>query len=337
MAKRKRTTAKGRQRPGVRVTERDIANALGLSTMTVSRALNQKPNVDEKTRALVVKTAKRLGYRPNAIAKSLVLNKTFTIGVVVPEIAHSFFAEAISGIEEVTYKAGYHLILTHSAESAERERDAIQTLESKRVDGILLSVAQGVRDTAMYKQVMDIGVPLVFFDRCIRGIGASCVTIDDEETARVLTHHMIGHGYKRIAHIAGPQHLSIGRDRLAGFKRALEEGSIPYDSTLVVKAGFRESDGYAAMIELLDLPESQRPEAVVVINDPAAFGAIKAVQDRGLTVPADVAIVGFSDDIRASLVSVPLTTMRQPAFDIGKAATERLLATITGTSPSPKM
>ncbi|MCC6397485.1 MAG: LacI family DNA-binding transcriptional regulator [Bacteroidetes bacterium] len=298
--------------------------------MTVSRVLNRRPNVDDETRALVLKTAKRLGYRPNQIAQSLAMNKTFTIGVVVPEISHSFFPEAIRGIEEVTYNAGYHLILMHSAETAKRERDAIQTLESKRVDGILLSAAQDVHDDQAYRQLMDMGVPLVFFDRCVRGIGASCVSIDDDESARVLTRHVLAHGYQRIGHLAGPQHLSIGRERLAGFRSALEENGTHCDETLIVESGFHESDGYAATMKLLDLPEDRRPRAIIAINDPAAYGAIKAVLDRGLSVPGDVAVVGFSDDIRAPLMPVPLTTMRQPAYELGKAAAERLLATIAG-------
>ncbi|HSQ75220.1 MAG TPA: LacI family DNA-binding transcriptional regulator [Bacteroidota bacterium] len=330
MPRKRRTRAKLQRQAVSRVTARDVARALGVSTMTVSRVLNRRPNVDDSTRALVLKTAKKLGYRPNQIAQSLALNRTFTIGVVVPEISHSFFPEAIRGIEEVTYRAGYHLILTHSAETAERERDAIQMLESKRVDGILLSAAQDVQDDTIYRQIMKMGVPLVFFDRCIRGIGASCVSIDDEESARVITHHIIAHGYQRIGHLAGPLHLSVGRERLNGFKRALEESGMHCDESLILESGFQESGGYAAMMKLLDLPESRRPRAVVAINDPAAYGAIKAVLDRGLSVPGDVAVVGFSDDIRAPLMPVPLTTIRQPAYELGKAAAEQLLALVKG-------
>lgn len=331
MIRKRRTRMRPQRQITPRVTARDVAKALGVSAMTVSRVLNGRPNVDEHTRALVLKTAKKLRYRPNQIAQSLALNKTFTIGVVVPEISHSFFPEAIRGIEEVTYQAGYHLILTHSAETAERERDAVQTLESKRVDGILLSVAQDVRDDRLYLALMNVGVPLVFFDRCIRGIGASCVSIDDEESAKVLTRHIIAHGYQRIGHLAGPLHLSVGRERLSGFRQALEEAGAQFDESLVVECGFHESDGYAAMMKLLDYPEAQRPRAVIVINDPAAYGAIKAVQDRGLSVPGDVAVAAFSDDIRAPLMPVPLTTIRQPAYELGKAAAERLLAIISGT------
>lgn len=150
--------------------------------------------------------------------KSLVLRKTHTIGVVVPEITHSFFPEVIRGIEEEAYRSRYHLILMHTAESVEREKDAILTLESKRVDGILLSTAQSVADADFYKEVVQLGMPIVFYDRCAYGIGASCVSIDDEESARRITDHLIGHGYDPIAHLSGSQRVSIGLARLTGFK-----------------------------------------------------------------------------------------------------------------------
>lgn len=298
--------------------------------MTVSRVFSGRAPVDQKTRARVLKAARTLGYRPNQIAQSLALSRTRTIGVVVPEISHSFFPEAIRGIEEVTYREGYHLLLMHSAETVEREQDALVTLESKRVDGILLSVAQDVRSAAPYRRVLDRGIPLVFFDRCVRGIGAACVGIDDEESACLITRHLLQHGYRRIAHLAGPRHLLISRERLAGFIRAHAEAGVHHDEALVVQAGFHEDAGHAAMRSLLALPSEQRPRAVVAINDPAAYGAMRAVAEAGLVVPEDIAVVGFSDDLRAALMPVPLTTIRQPAYDLGRAAAERLIAAIRG-------
>jgi DNA-binding LacI/PurR family transcriptional regulator len=327
-------------RPSVRplrhATARDVAKASGVSVMTVSRVFNGRPNVDEKTRTKVLKAARRLGYRPNQIAQSLALSRTRTIGVVVPEISHSFFPEAIRGIEEVTYKAGYHLLLMHSAEAADRERDALHTLESKRVDGILLSVAQDADDVQAYRRVLDVGIPLVFFDRCVRGIGATCVGIDDQESARSITRHLLDHGYKRIALLAGPRHLAISRDRAAGYRRAHVDAERAYEAALMVEAGFHEDAGYAAMMSLLQLPAALRPRAVVAINDPAAYGAMRAISDEGLNVPDDIAVVGFSDDLRASLMPVPLTTIRQPAYELGRLAAERVVATINGTQGSRK-
>lgn len=321
----------GRSRRTVRhATSGDVAKASGVSIMTVSRVFSGKANVDEKTRAKVMTAARRIGYRPNLIARSLALSRTRTIGVVIPEISHSFFPEAIRGIEEVATTAGYHLLLMHSAEAAGREYAALHTLESNRVDGILLSVAQDADNARPYTRVMQTGTPLVFFDRCVRGIGAPCVSIDDEESARVLTHHLIGHGYKRIAHLAGPGHLAISRDRAAGYRRAHAEAGLVCDPALTVTAGFHEDAGHAAMLSLVRLPRGRRPRAVVAINDPAAYGAIRAITAAGLNVPEDIAVVGFSDDLRASLMPVPLTTIRQPAYELGLAAARSLIAAIEG-------
>lgn len=314
------------------MTAREVAEKLGISTMTVSRVMNNRANVDGRTRERVLEAARKMGYSPNRIAKSLVLRRTNTIGVVVPEITHSFFPEAIRGIEEVAYQAQYRLILMHSAESADREKDAILALESERVDGILISTAQSVEDYELYKRVIQSGLPVVFFDRCVQGIGASCVGIDDKESAHRMTSHLAGHGYDRIAHLCGPQKVSIGRLRLEGFKLALKERNIPCDERLIVESGFQETGGTTAMIRLLDLPARLRPRAVVAVNDPAAFGAIKAIAERGLRIPDDIAIVGFSDDIRAALMPAPLTTIHQPAYDVGRKAAQKLVAIVEGKS-----
>jgi DNA-binding LacI/PurR family transcriptional regulator len=322
-----------------RVTVEEVARAAGLSAMTVSRVLNRQPNVSEATRERVLAISARLGYTPNHIAKSLVLRRTETIGVVVPEITHSFFPEAIRGIEEVVYQRGYHLILMHSAEDAAREADALRTLESKRVDGILISLAQTVSAFEIYRQMSKEGTPIVFFDRCHAGIGISCVSIDDEESARRLTDHVIGHGYKRIGHLSGPTRVSIGAARFKGFRRSLREHRIPFREELVAESGFHESGGFLAMRKLLDLPLARRPQAVVAVNDPAAFGAMNAISERGMRIPEDIAIVGFSDDIRSALMPSPLTTVRQPAYAIGKSAAEQLFARINGliTGPATEM
>lgn len=311
-----------------KVTIKEVAEKLNISMMTVSRALNNKPNVDKRTREIVVKTARKMGYIQNHIAKSLVQKKTNTIGIVVPEITHSFFPDAIRGIEEVLYKNGYQIIFTHSNENAEREIRALETLASKRVDGILISMAQTVTEYSFYKQIMKMKLPLVFFDRCVFDIGASCVGIDDKESARTLTRYLIEKGYRRIAHLAGSLSVSIGRDRLSGYKAALKQAGLKINNKWILKAGFHEYGGYKAMKELLALAADKLPEAVVCVNDPAAFGAIKAIKEKKLKVPDDIAVVGFSDDIRSELITPALTTIHQPAYEVGKMAAKKLLAHI---------
>ncbi len=313
-----------------RITAEQLARKIGISAMTVSRALNNHPHVNPKTRNRVLEAARRMGYSPDFIAKSLAIKKTHTIGVVVPEITHSFFPEAIRGIEEVTYGQGYHLILMHSAENADRERDALQTLESNRVDGILISIAQNISDYQPYTEIVRKGTALVFFDRCVWGIGASCVSIDDEKSAKKITAHLLAHRYKRIAHLAGSSKLSISAARLNGFRKALIERKIVIDEELIVESGLHEQGGYEAMIKILNLPVKKWPRAVVAVNDPAAFGAMKAISEHNLRIPDDIAIVGFSDDIRAGILTPPLTTVRQPAFEVGRKAAQRLFAHIKG-------
>jgi len=315
-----------------RMTGKEIATRLGISMMTVSRALNGRPHVDKKTRDRVLAVARKLGYTPNHIARSLVLKKTNTIGVVVPEISHSFFPEVIRGIEDAVYAAAYHLILTHSAEDYSREQDAINTLESKRVDGLLISTAQTVTDHSTYIEAIRLGLPIVFFDRVVPNIGASCVSIDDEDCSAQITEHLLHHGYRQIAHLSGPPTVSIGKERLNGYQKALERNGLKVRSDLVAQSGFHEKGGYSAMEKLLRLPPRERPDAVVAVNDPAAFGAMKIIQEHRLRIPMDIAIVGMSDDVRAELMPTPLTTIHQPGYEIGKTAAQTLIAEIEGKS-----
>ena len=313
---------------GSEVTLKQIADELGLSAMTVSRAINNRSNVDEKTKERILKKANEMGYTPNHIAKSLVSQKSYTIGVVVPEIAHSFFAEAIQGMEDVTFKDDYQLILTHSAEQEERERSALQTLKSKRVDGILISSAESVKDYDFYKKIAESNTSLVFFDRCAEGMGVSCVSVDDLTASYNITRHLIEHGYKKIAHLRGALSVSISEKRLRGYKKALREDDIPVEDNLIVESGFHEKGGYEAMNKLLDAHKSDLPRAVFAVNDPAAFGAMEAIYNRGLSIPDDIAIVGFSDDIRAGLMKSPLTTVHQPAYNLGQRAAQKLIKLI---------
>ncbi len=310
------------------VTLKHIAEALGVSAMTVSRALNNRSNVDEKTREKVIEKAKSMGYTPNHVAKSLVSSKTYTIGVVIPEITHAFFPEVVRGIEEITYASNYQLFLTNANEQFEHEKEAIRTLRSKRVDGILISSSQTTDDFSFYKDLINSGTKVVFFDRCIENIGASCVSVNDRSSSKQITEHLINaHGFTKIAHLSGP-HVSIGKERLEGYKDALRAHDISLREDWIIEAGFQEERGYEAMKELLSLPKSDYPEAVVSVNDPSAIGAIQAIKEAKLSIPDDIAIVGFTDDIRAPLLDVPLTTIHQPAYKVGKRAAQKLIQTI---------
>lgn len=310
------------------VTLKHIAEALGVSAMTVSRALNDRDNVDEKTKQRVLKKAQNMGYTPNHVAKSLVSRKTYTIGVVIPEITHAFFPEVVRGIEEVTYNSNYQLFLTNANEQFEREKEAIETLRAQRVDGLLISSSLAKEDYSFYERIINGGAKVVFFDRCIEDIGASCVSVNDRESARKITEHLITkHGYTKIAYLSGPQKVSIGKERLKGYLEALEKHDLSVNDDWIIPAGFKEKTGYEAMNMLLE-NDSDQPEAVVAVNDPTAIGAITAIKEFGLSIPGDIAIVGFTDDIRSSLLDVPLTTVHQPAYEMGERAAQKLIQVI---------
>ncbi|WP_445664939.1 LacI family DNA-binding transcriptional regulator [Fodinibius sp. AD559] len=314
---------------GSEVTLKHIADALGVSAMTVSRALNDRDNVDKKTKQRVREKAQSMGYTPNRVAKSLVSRKTHTLGVVIPEITHAFFPEVVRGIEEVAYKSDYQLFLTNANELFSREKEAIETLRSQRVDGLLISSSLTREDYSFYESIIEGGAKVVFFDRCIENIGASCVSVNDRESSQKITEHLITeHGYTKIAHLSGPQKVSIGKERLQGYKEALNAHNLALNEEWIIQAGFKEDTGYEAMIELLEKGREELPEAIVSVNDPTAIGAIEAIKEYGLTIPDDIAIVGFTDDIRSSLLDVPLTTVHQPAYQMGERAARKLISVI---------
>ncbi|WP_138429618.1 LacI family DNA-binding transcriptional regulator [Fodinibius saliphilus] len=311
------------------ITLKHIAEELGLSAMTVSRALNDRSNVSKKTKKRVIEKAKSMGYTPNHVAKSLVSSKTYTIGVVIPQITHSFFPEVVRGIDEVTNASNYQLFLTNANEEFSREKEAIRTLQSKRVDGLLISSSQDIKDYSFYEEIINSGTVIVFFDRCIENIGASCVSVNDRASSRQITEHLIEvHGYTKIAHLSGPPEVSVGKKRKEGYLDALRDHGIEINDNWITEGGFQEESAQQAMQELLELPENERPEAVVAVNDPSALGAINAIKASGLSVPEDIAVVGFTDDVRAPLLEVPLTTVHQPAYEVGKRAARRLLRSI---------
>ena len=310
------------------VTLKEVAAELGVSTMTVSRAINNRPNVDEQTKKKIMEVVTRMGYTPNLVAKSLISSKTYTIGVVIPEISHSFFPEVVKGIEEVANSHNYQIFLTNTSDSFEKEKAVIEALRAKRVDGILISTSLTNNDYSFYKRLVESGLPMVFFDRCISDVGISCIGVNDKSASRQITEHLIHKGYKRIGYLSGPKQLSIGKDRFEGFMEAMLLHNLPVDENLIIENGFNEKGGYHAMNKLLELPVSQRPRAVVAVNDPVAFGAMDAIREAGLRIPEDIAIVGFTNDIRASLVNPPLTTVHQPAFEVGKKAASKIIKTI---------
>jgi DNA-binding LacI/PurR family transcriptional regulator len=304
----------------------DIAKKLKISASTVSRALNDHPDIKKETKDLIKNTAKKLNYFPNPIARSLKNKRSNVIGVIVPEIKHDFFSSAISGIEEVAYHSGYIILVCQSNESYEREVVNTKALMQQRVAGLIVSISQNTKNGDHFKTLINMGTPLVFFDRACSDISANKVIIDDNKSAFNAVNYLIEKGHKQIAHFSGPKVLKICEQRLKGYKGALKKANIPINNKLIRFGGLHESDGYNSMDELLK--ESIIPDSIFAVNDPVAIGAFQRIKEAGLKIPEDIAIVGFSNNKITSLVQPSITTVDQPSFEMGKKAAEILIEMI---------
>ncbi|QZE14025.1 LacI family transcriptional regulator [Halosquirtibacter laminarini] len=313
------------------VTIKDIAKELGISASTVSRALKNHPDISQKTRDAVHRLAEELNYQPNAVALSLKNSRTRTIGVIIPEIVHYFFSSVISGIEDVAYDAGYNVMICQSNEKFEREVTNAQTLLSNRVEGILVSVTKESDHFDHLKQFIKRGIPLIFFDRDAKGIEADRILINDKMAGYKATKHLIEAGCKRIAHLCGPQSLTIAKERLSGYKQALEEANIPFNEEYVLSADDFEL-GKKATRELLNLETP--PDGIFAVNDLTAIGAIKSIHNKGMNTPKDIAIVGFSSGRFADITEPTLTSIDQHGYEMGSKATELLIKRIESEEES---
>jgi len=304
------------------ITIKDIAQKLGLSTSTISRALKDHPDISPKTRTAVKELAALLGYRPNRIALNLRNNSTNTIGLIIPEIEHYFFSAIINGIEEIAYKNDYSVMVFQSDESYKREVINTQAVLTNRVDGVLVSFSKETKDFSHFQKLIDNEIPVVFFDRVIDALQADQVVADDYQGAFLAVNHLIEKGCKRIAHFAAPQHLAIGKQRLSGYHDALLKHNIPYDPNLVVLADTFDTARKAAH-EILRGPD--HPDGFFAVNDMAAIAIIKEAKSLDIRVPEDIRVVGFENSKSAAISEPELTTVDQFGFELGREACLMLL------------
>ncbi|CAM3838970.1 LacI family DNA-binding transcriptional regulator [Mucilaginibacter galii] len=315
-------------------TIKDIAKALGLSTSTISRALSGSYKIGANTVKLVTEYAEKVNYRPNPIALSLKAHKSHSIGVVVCEVANNYFSQAINGIESVAYNSGYHVIITQTHESAAREQVNIEHLLSRHVDGLLVSLSAETTDVSFYQELKEKGLPIVFFDRIVPGIDTHKVYIDNFKAAFDATELLINNGFKKIAHITNSSNLLISRERLNGYLAALEKHQITFDQDYLVycdHGGMLIHELETAIDELLALPN--RPDALFTTNDRITTGCLPILKKRGIKVPDDMALAGFTNSDFAEWFAPSLTVVRQPAFEMGKLATEILIKSIESKRP----
>lgn len=310
------------------ITIKDIARELDISPSTVSRALKDHPDISIKTKKLVKELAEKLNYQPNSIALSLRSRKSNTIGVIIPQIVHFFFSTVISGIEDIAYAAGYSVIVSQSNESYDREVIDTQALFNNRVDGILASLSKETMDYSHFQSLHSRGIPLVFYDRVCDPIECSKVIVDDFDAGYMATKHLIDQGYKRIAHLAGPESLNMFRQRLDGYKKALTDHGLEIREEYIKQENASEDEDLAKELTQQLLKLKEIPDAIFANNDIAALGAMITIKDHGLKIPDDIGIVGFSNWRFTSLTEPTITTVSQPGFEMGQEAARLLIEAI---------
>jgi LacI family transcriptional regulator len=304
-----------------RVTIADVAREVGVSMMTVSRVINDKGEVSPMTRQRVLDAIERLGYRPSGIARGLATQRTGTIGLIVPDVANPFFADVARGAEDQAYTKGYNVFLCNTSEDPEREITALESLEEKRVDGVVLCSSR--LSDADLRPLLRRHPATVLVNRELAGNNLGTVMIDDQAGAQALTQHLINAGHQHIGLLAGPPISCSGRQRTKGYQRALVTAGLTQKRSWMRFCAPDVAGGQRAVRELL----TANPElsAVVCYNDLVAIGVLQACADRGRNVPEDLAVVGFDDILLAALVTPPLTTVSIPRRELGRRSMALLL------------
>jgi DNA-binding LacI/PurR family transcriptional regulator len=305
-----------------KLTIKDIAKKLGVSVSTVSRALKDHPDISEKTKALIRNFANEMNYRPNVLALSLRKQKSNTIGLIIPEIVHHFFSSVISGIEDLTYREGYNLIICQSNENQFRESTNLQTLIDHRVDGIIVSMSKSTTNFNHFKKAWEDGIPMVFFDRICDAIETDRVVMDDFEGGRLATEYLINKGCRNILHLAAAPNLLIGRNRRDGYIEALRQYNIPVRDKFILKCDTRE-EVLTMQNHILSLVP--QIDAIFAVNDSTAIAVIQMLRRNGFRVPEDIRVIGFGDGPIATIVEPALTTVEQKGYDMGREAVRLLL------------
>jgi LacI family transcriptional regulator len=311
-----------------RTSLKDLARELGVSIATVSRALRSSPEIGKDMQERVKALAKKLNYRPNPFAQSLRKEAPKVIGVVVPNLVTHYYAAVLDGIEDEARRAGYSVISTNSHENCEDEARAIDNFLGLHVEGIIACLAQNTTDYQHYEEIAEMGVPLVFFGRTCLTDRFSSVTANGDEAAQMATQHLIDTGSRRIAFIGGPNHLDMVRRRKHGYLEALRENRITIDRELVACGQIDYQVALEATRRLLDLPSP--PDAILAFNDIITFAAFTAIKDRGLRIPEDVALIGFTDDAHAAYVTPRMSAIEDQSHLMGVTACQLLLKNIAG-------
>lgn len=324
----------------MRVTIKDIAKKTGLSASTVSLVLNHKSSrISEKTIQMVFKTAEEMQYHPNRIAVGLITKKTQTLGLIIPDIANSFFAEIAKGAEAECQKQGYSLILCNTNDNPEKDVDYVNVLVDKGVDGILLTMAvnsQIHKDSQCFQIANQAEKHMILVDREVQDDSAElkvpCVSVDNELGGYLATRHLLQLGHQKIGFISGPMGAQSSQKRFFGYIKALQESSVTFDPTLIKVGNYHMETGYRFSGELID----QGVTAIFAGNDMMAYGVYKQAKERHLSIPSDLSVVGFDDLQFSQFMEMPLTSMRQPAYQIGECAVQKMIRWVEHPEENPE-
>jgi DNA-binding LacI/PurR family transcriptional regulator len=300
---------------------RDVAALAGVSTATVSRYLKDPESIRPEARERTRRAVEALDYHPSHVARSLRVRATRTVGLVIPDIQNPFFTSVVRGIEDVLRGSAYHLVLGNSDDDPKREAVYLQTLRGEGAAGIIL-VPTSAR-IATYSALLRRGTPVVTIDRSVRGLDTDRVVVANGPGARDAVAHLVTLGHRRVGFIGGPEHVDVARLRRRGYEQALKRAQLRVEPALVRVADFREAAGHDAMSALLELPSP--PSAVFVANNLMTLGALRAIHERSLRIPADVALVSFDDMPWAASLQPPLTAVAQPTYELGATAARLLL------------
>lgn len=305
------------------VTIKDLAKMLDISVSTVSRALRDTYDVSPETKEKVAALAKELKYKPNFNATGLAKRSTHNIGVILPYITNYFFSTVITGIQEIAYSHDFNVTLFLTNDSDEREASIAQNLFISGLDGLLVSVSSNSNSCYHFQELMDNGLPLVFFDRVPAEIHTSKVMQDNFDGAFNAVEHLIGNGYTKIAHIAGPEGMTFTGKRLEGYVAALKKHNMPIREEWIIYSSFTQESGENDVNELWKLEE--KPDAIFAVNDRKAVGGMVALKKLNIRIGKEVGVIGFANDPISSVITPTLSTIAVPSFDIGRISCELLL------------
>lgn len=313
----------------MKTTIHDIAKKLNITASTVSRALRDHPRISEETKKAVLRVAQKLNYQPNHIAAALRKGRSNIIGIIVPTVDRAFFSSVVRGIEEIANASNYNVMIVQTYDDPEKETKTVEALLNARVDGIIASHGKETRNYEHFRKIKEKGIPLILFDRSNDELEVSHVVIDDYLGGYKATEHLIQQGCKRIAHFTNTRKISIYRERLRGYREALQNHGILYDEDLVVESNLQLEDGRNSMLKLL--AKKNLPDAVFSASAYGAMGALQVLKEKGIGIPQQVAVVAFSNEPFTWFTEPALTTVDQHPTRMGNAAAEIFMEEVNAT------